>query len=114
MAVLTNKPVRMSKAIVEALGVASHFAQVYGGNSFEQKKPHPVGIETLVTECGVTRDRTMMVGDSAVDIRTARNAEVQVCGVTYGFQPETLIEHPPDLLVDRIEQLGDWVLCVGN
>lgn len=110
MAVLTNKPVRMSKAIVEALGVGPHFERVYGGNSFEQKKPHPIGIETLMSEYSATRDRTMMVGDSSVDIRTARNAEVRACGVTYGFQPETLVEQPPDLLVDRIAQLGDWVL----
>jgi phosphoglycolate phosphatase len=110
MAVLTNKPVRMSKAIVIGLGVSGYFAGVYGGNSFEQKKPHPVGIETLMRECGATHDRTMMVGDSVVDIRTARNAQVKACGVTYGFQPETLVEPPPDLLVDRIEQLADWIV----
>jgi len=109
MAVLTNKPVRMSRAIVEALGVARLFARVYGGNSFEQKKPHPIGIETLMSECDVARDRTMMVGDSSVDIRTARNADVRACGVTYGFQPETLAADPPDLVVDRIEELADWV-----
>ena len=110
MAVLTNKPVRMSRAIVEALGLGRHFRRVYGGNSFDQKKPHPVGVETLLAECGATRDRTMMVGDSGVDIRTARNAQVKACGVTYGFQPETLAEDPPDLLVDRLEELGDWVI----
>jgi phosphoglycolate phosphatase len=110
MAVLTNKPVRMSRAIVEALGMGAHFARVYGGNSFEQKKPHPVGIETLLRECEATKDRTMMVGDSAVDIRTARNAQVKACGVTYGFQPETLAAEPPDLLLDRIEELADWVV----
>jgi phosphoglycolate phosphatase len=110
MAVLTNKPVRMSRAIVEALGMGAHFARVYGGNSFEQKKPHPVGIETLLRECEATKDRTMMVGDSAVDIRTARNAQVKACGVTYGFQPETLASEPPDLLLDRIEELADWIV----
>jgi phosphoglycolate phosphatase len=110
MAVLTNKPVRMSRAIVEALGIGGSFAQVYGGNSFEHKKPHPIGVETLIAECGAARERTMMVGDSAVDIRTARNARIQACGVTYGFQPETLAEYPPDLLVDRIEQLADWIV----
>ena len=109
MAVLTNKPVRMSRAIVEALGMGAHFRRVYGGNSFDQKKPHPIGIETLMSECESTRDRTMMVGDSGVDIRTARNAQVKACGVTYGFQPDTLAADPPDLLVDRFEQLGDWV-----
>jgi phosphoglycolate phosphatase len=56
MAVLTNKPVRMSKAIVEALGVGAHFGRVYGGNSFEQKKPHPIGIETLMSEYSATRE----------------------------------------------------------
>jgi phosphoglycolate phosphatase len=109
MAVLTNKPVVMSRAIVKALGMGTHFRRVYGGNSFDQKKPHPVGIETLMSECESTRDRTMMVGDSGVDIRTARNAQVKACGVTYGFQPDTLAADPPDLLVDRFEQLGDWV-----
>ena len=110
MAVLTNKPVRMSRAIVAALGVGEHFAQVYGGNSFEQKKPHPIGVETLIAECDAARERTMMIGDSAVDVRTARNAGIQACGVTYGFQPETLADYPPDLLVDRIEELADWVV----
>jgi phosphoglycolate phosphatase len=113
MAILTNKPVRMSRLIVEALGMGEHFKRIYGGNSFEQKKPHPIGVETLLVECDATRGRTMMVGDSAVDIRTARNAEIKACGVTYGFQPETLAHYPPDLLVDRIEELGDWVVCEG-
>jgi phosphoglycolate phosphatase len=109
MAILTNKPVVMSRRIVEALGMAEHFQQIYGGNSFEQKKPHPIGVETLLAECNAARERTMMVGDSAVDVRTARNAEIKACGVTYGFQPETLAQYPPDLLVDRIEELADWV-----
>jgi phosphoglycolate phosphatase len=111
MAVLTNKPVRMSRAIVDALGVARHFERVYGGNSFEQKKPHPIGIATLLAEFSAAPSRSMMVGDSAVDIRTARNANVKACGVTYGFQPETLAAELPDLLFDRIEQLADWIIA---
>ncbi len=71
MAVLTNKPVRMSKSIVEGLGVAAHFFQVYGGNSFDFKKPNPIGVETLMRESGISRERTMMIGDSAVDVNTA-------------------------------------------
>jgi phosphoglycolate phosphatase len=110
MAVLTNKPVRMSKAIVEGLGVAGHFFEVYGGNSFDFKKPHPIGVETLMREAGVNRAQTVMVGDSAVDVNTAINAGVRSCGVTYGFQPETLKEPKPDVLVDRMEQFVEWVL----
>lgn len=112
MAVLTNKPVRISRAILDGLGVGGHFVQVYGGNSFDFKKPHPIGVETLIKECGVTRERTMMVGDSAVDIRTARNAQVKSCGVTYGLQPETLAAEQPDLLVDRMEDLAEWVIAL--
>jgi phosphoglycolate phosphatase len=109
MAVLTNKPVRISRAIVEGLGLAQHFFQVYGGNSFEQKKPAPVGIETLLGESGLPRERTIMVGDSGVDVQTARNAKVQACGVSYGFQPETFVEYPPDFVVDDMGELVDYV-----
>ena len=108
MAVLTNKPVRFSRSIVEGLGLTQHFFQVYGGNSFEQKKPDPIGIKTLLGETGAPRDRTIMVGDSHVDIRTARNAGVVACGVSYGFQPESFADAPPDLLVDNMLQLADY------
>lgn len=110
LTVLTNKPVGISRAIVEGLGIGGHFRQVYGGNSFDFKKPHPIGVETLMAECGAARERTMMVGDSSVDIQTARNAGVQSCGVTYGFLPESLQEVPPDLLVDRLEELAAWII----
>jgi len=113
MAVLTNKPVRFSRAIVEGLGLGRHFFQVYGGNSFEQKKPDPIGVETLLQESGAPRERTIMVGDSGVDVRTARNANVKACGVSYGFQPEGFAQDPPDLLVDDMNQLADFVLTSG-
>jgi len=109
MAVLTNKPVRFSKAIVEGLGLTSHFFQVYGGNSFDQKKPDPIGIETLLRESGLERERTIMVGDSGVDVQTARNAEVRACGVSYGFQPESFVEYPPDIVIDDMGELVDYV-----
>ena len=113
MAVLTNKPVRFSQAIVDGLGLHEHFRRVYGGNSFEQKKPHPVGIETLMAENGASREQTLMVGDSAVDVQTARNAQVTACGVTWGFQPETFAEYPPDFLIDTAEELAARVIGRG-
>ena len=111
MAVLTNKPVRISRAILDGLGVGGHFFQVYGGNSFDLKKPHPIGVETLMREAGVPADRTLMIGDSSVDIQTARNASIASFGVTYGFQPETLTDPAPDRLLDRMEELADWLLA---
>jgi len=110
MAVLTNKPVRFSRALVEGLGLGPHFFQVYGGNSFEQKKPDPIGIETLLMESGAPREHTIMVGDSGVDVRTARNARVRACGVSYGFQPESFEQDPPDIVIDKMMELADYVL----
>ena len=55
LAILTNKPVRISQVIVDGLGLHDHFFRVYGGNSFEQKKPNPAGIYKLMEEAG-TKD----------------------------------------------------------
>lgn len=110
LAVLTNKPVRFSQALVHGLGLGAHFFRVYGGNSFEQKKPDPIGILTLLEETGIAKEHTIMVGDSNVDVRTARNAEVTACGVSYGFQPESFAEDPPDLMVDNMQDLAKHVL----
>jgi phosphoglycolate phosphatase len=111
MAVLTNKPVRISGRIIDGLGLSKYFLHVYGGNSFERKKPDPLGIETLLADTGVPKERTLVVGDSAVDVQTARNAGVKVCGVTYGFQPESFAADPPDMIVDRPEELARAVIA---
>lgn len=105
LAVLTNKPVRISNIILDGLGLEGIFFRVYGGNSFPAKKPDPIGIETLRAESAVEASRTVMIGDSSVDIQTARNARVYSVGLTYGLQPESLRQVPPDLLLDRMEDL---------
>lgn len=110
MAVLTNKPVRISGHIIRGLGCGDHFFRVYGGNSFDRKKPDPVGVQTLLSETGAVREDAFMVGDSAVDVRTARNAGIRACGVTYGFQPDSFSAEPPDFTIDDLRQLPDYVL----
>ena len=105
LAVLTNKPVRISNVILDGLGLEGVFFRVYGGNSFPAKKPDPIGIDTLRAETSAVAERTVMVGDSSVDIQTARNAGVYSVGLTYGLQPESLREVPPTLLLDRMEDL---------
>jgi phosphoglycolate phosphatase len=110
LAVLTNKPVRVSRGILEGLGIGGHFFQVYGGNSFDQKKPHPVGVERLLAEAGVPPEGAAMVGDSSVDVRTARNAGIAAWGVTWGFQPETFAEAPPDVSFGDMPELTRFVL----
>jgi phosphoglycolate phosphatase len=110
MAVLTNKPVRFSVQLVEGLGLEMHFFRIYGGNSFEEKKPNPRGIQMLIAESAAAPERTIMVGDSAVDVRTARSAHVQSCGVSWGFQPETFAGTPPDFVIDDMSALVERVL----
>src|ERR1035438_8908154 len=106
MAVLTNKPVNPSRAIVEALGLGQFFSQVYGGNSFSTKKPDPEGARKLLEESGVKPEQAAIVGDSHVDVRTGRNAGLWTVGVTYGFAPHTLLGGPPDVLVDHPSELS--------
>jgi phosphoglycolate phosphatase len=106
LAVLTNKPVRVSRDILAGLGLAGNFFQVYGGNSFETKKPDPLGANILMKEAGIAPEATVMVGDSQVDILTARNAGLWSVGVTYGFAPRTLVEVVPDVLVDSPAELA--------
>ena len=106
MAVLSNKPVNPSRAIVDALGLGEFFVRVYGGNSFHTKKPDPLGVHTLLEETGTYSDQAIMIGDSSIDVITGRNAELWTCGVTYGFSPRTLDDAPPDVLVDSPSDLA--------
>jgi phosphoglycolate phosphatase len=109
LAILTNKPARISFDILGALKLASHFVRVLGGDSLMAKKPDPLGITTLLTETGFSAGSALMVGDSGVDVRTARNAGVRSCGVTWGFQPESLQSDPPDILLNAPLELLSYV-----
>ncbi len=97
MAVLSNKPVRPTQDIVQALGMGNYFVHVYGGNSFATKKPDPLGAQTLLAETGVSAEQALMIGDSSIDVLTGRNAGMWTCGVTYGFAPQSLEEVTPDV-----------------
>ncbi len=107
MAVLSNKPVNPSRAIVKALGLSKFFPLVYGGNSFATKKPDPEGAQTILRETGSDPQETLIVGDSGVDVLTGRNAGTWTCGVTYGFAPHTLADALPDVLLDRPVELAE-------
>jgi phosphoglycolate phosphatase len=105
MAILTNKPVRFSGWILQGLGLADYFRYVYGGNSFEKKKPDPVGVEVLLRDLKATPNEAMIVGDSDVDVRTARNSGIWACGVSYGLGLKGLRANPPDVMVDSLVEL---------
>ena len=111
MAVLTNKPVIPSRAIVDALGLGKYFSQVYGGNSFATKKPDPEGALRILAEAGTRAEHAVMVGDSHTDIKTGRNAGLWTVAVTYGFAPHTLADVSPDVTVDDPRELATVFSC---
>lgn len=119
LAVLTNKPVRISREMLEELGVAVRFRYVYGGNSFENKKPHPEGVLSILADSRIPPAQAMIVGDSDVDVVTGRNAGIHCCGVSYGFKPHTFQQTPPDVLVHSLVELAAllnktvWPPCVS-
>jgi len=105
MAILTNKPVRISMRILESLGLAKYFRAVYGGNSFETKKPDPLGAQTILREFGAAPAEALLIGDSEVDVQTARNAGTFAATVNYGFGTHDRAAHPADLYLDRLTDL---------
>jgi phosphoglycolate phosphatase len=112
MAVLTNKPVGVSREICAHFGLARFFFQIYGGNSFHTKKPDPAGLRTLMAEASaldgpaapITAGETVMIGDSEVDILTARNCGARSIGCSYGLAPHSLAAAAPDALADSPAQ----------
>jgi phosphoglycolate phosphatase len=114
LAVLTNKPVRVSRDILTGLDLSRYFFQTYGGNSFETKKPDPFGAQTLMNEVNAQPEETVMVGDSQVDVLTARNANLWSVGVTYGLSPQSLEKTRPDVLVDSVEELAQALTVAAN
>jgi phosphoglycolate phosphatase len=105
MAVLTNKPVRISVRILEALGLAKYFRAIYGGNSFATKKPDPAGANTILREFGARPHEALLIGDSEVDVQTARNAGMLTAVVNYGFGIHDRVTYPADLYLDRLMDL---------
>jgi phosphoglycolate phosphatase len=109
MAVLTNKPVKISVRILGSLGLAIYFRVIYGGNSFETKKPNPFGANKILNEFGAQPRETMIVGDSEVDVQTARNAGTIAAAVNYGFGVHDRTQHPADIYLDKLSDLVPFV-----
>jgi len=105
LAVLTNKPIAMSLKILQGLGIADRFEEIHGGDSFPEKKPDPLGFREIMTGAGVSPGRAIMIGDSAVDVNTARAAGAAMAGAAWGFKPEEFRENPPDYLLQGMADL---------
>ena len=114
MAVLTNKPVRASREICEALGLAPFFFAISGGNSFATKKPEPEGLIKLMAQAGAEPSETVMIGDSDVDVRTALAASTWSLGCSWGLAPQTMAAMQVQGLVDIVvDQAEEWAEVFG-
>lgn len=122
MAVLTNKPVRPSRDICDALGLSTFFFANYGGNSFSTKKPDPEGLLTLIREAdALIRENhaaaaplsppdVVMIGDSDVDVLTAQRIGARTIGCLFGLAPHSLETVPPDATV---RHASEWPATLG-
>jgi phosphoglycolate phosphatase len=109
LAILTNKPQRPTGRILEGLGIAPFFASVVGGDTRHGRKPDPDGLHHLMSLAGATAAETTMVGDSAIDLRTARAAGTRICLVRYGFGFRTVEQLlvGDEIIADRPGDLVD-------
>ena len=116
MAVLTNKPAGPSRAICTHFGFDRFCFRVYGGDSFPTKKPQPAGLLALFQEPSallgspLRADEAVMIGDSHVDIETARAAGTRSLGCLFGLAPDSLRAARPDALV---ESAAEWPTALG-
>jgi phosphoglycolate phosphatase len=116
MSVLTNKPMHPTSQVLDGLGLRHHFRDIVGGDTAFGRKPDPTGLLHLAAAAGVRPEHTLMVGDSPIDLATARNAGTPVCLVRYGFgfrfspgdfRGDELFADSPAGLVDVVRGLSD-------
>ena len=106
LACLTNKPLAFARPLLEAKGLAGFFPLVFGGDSFERKKPDPLPLLKTCEALGTLPAHTLMVGDSSNDAQAARAAGCEVVLVTYGYNHGEPIQQTPALAwLDSLVQL---------
>lgn len=106
LSVATNKPEAMARAILDGLGVGQVFVDVVGGDSVPNHKPDPAMVRALAARTGIGPRDTVLVGDSPVDVATARAGGIAVCAVTWGLTPiDVLRDAAPDYLIGRAHEL---------
>jgi phosphoglycolate phosphatase len=114
LALLTNKPEGASRRILAHAGLAPYFTHMVFGDGAKGRKPAPEGLRWLMERNGAPAERTLLIGDSDVDLRTARAGGVRLCLARYGFgfriqadllRPEDLGIDSPLELVPAVEAL---------
>jgi len=106
LAVLTNKEARYTQRVLDAHGLPPFLDLVVAGDTLAVRKPDPAVVRHCLAVCGVRSDRALLVGDSATDVATARNAGVAVWAVPYGYNGGAPVQDSrPDRMIDSLAQL---------
>ncbi|MGQ9724333.1 MAG: HAD family hydrolase [Tepidimonas sp.] len=101
LAVVTNKESRYTDRVLDAHGLTGRFDRVISGDTFPVKKPNPLAVDDCRSRFGIARERTLLVGDSAIDVQTARNAGVAIWAVPYGYNAgQPVADAAPDRLIE--------------
>jgi phosphoglycolate phosphatase len=109
LAIHTNKPGRLARRILDGLGLSSRFAEVLGGDE-APRKPDPAGTLGLLARLGGRPEDAIFVGDSRVDVETARKAGIPMVAVTWGFRPrEELVEAGAVHFASTASELAPWL-----
>ena len=103
--IITNKPEGMSRKLLDGLGIGGLFAAVYGGEGRLPRKPDPASVLEALDRFKVPKDRAIHVGDSGVDVATAKAAGIRCCGVTYGYSVPGELDGA-DFRIDRFDELN--------
>jgi phosphoglycolate phosphatase len=106
-AVCTNKLEGLSVQLLNALGLLQHFKAVCGQDTFAIQKPDARMLKQTVERAGGTLGHALMVGDSATDVRAARNAGIPVVAVTFGYTETPIELTEPDRIIEHFDQLPD-------
>lgn len=114
LAVLTNKPQVLTVPILETLRLANFFGVICGAGRYEYNKPDARIVRDVVAELGGDLDRTILVGDSAVDVATARAADIPVVLLSYGYTPEPVGNLGADAVVDSFCDLPDLLVKLDS
>ncbi|TJY64830.1 phosphoglycolate phosphatase [Sinimarinibacterium sp. CAU 1509] len=117
MALVTNKEGRFVDALLQSHGLSGWFAPVVAGDTLPVRKPDPRTVRHCLQHCGVAPSRALLVGDSAVDVATARAAGVSCWAVSYGYNAgRPIAEARPDRVIDSLAELievrGATAACV--
>ncbi len=105
----TNKPTEATLEILSSFQIEDCFDSVIGGTSGFPKKPDPAGLNACLEEMGVTPSQTLYIGDSATDIKTARNAGLPVVAMTYGYERTPAKDLGADLIADSFVELHEVI-----